>query len=213
LKTHPLGDEFRERLGFKSKDYQELMEKFNSFIRLDEPGLLPVWKVAHIKHPKLDTISPLLYQDPLKIIRFLLGHPPFAKDLTWGPVREYNDVNERVYTEAHTANWWWRLQEKLPNHATVVPIQWFSDKTHVTQQMGDRHVHTVYLTVMNLKSSLRRAVSRPACLPVAILPILPKKDKMGKALDANNKRQIFHTCMDEVFKCKCNNSIYLIFYY
>jgi hypothetical protein len=50
------------------------------------------------------------YRDPVDAIRFLLGQKQFAKELVWAPVREYGHSGDRIYSEMHTANWWWNEQ-------------------------------------------------------------------------------------------------------
>lgn len=52
------------------------------------------------------------YRDPVECARFLLGQPCFAKNTVFAPVREWNGDTPRrtVYSEMHTAEWWWETQ-------------------------------------------------------------------------------------------------------
>lgn len=52
------------------------------------------------------------YRDPVECARFLLGQSCFAKDMVFAPVTEWNgDIPKRpVYSEMHTAEWWWETQ-------------------------------------------------------------------------------------------------------
>ena len=50
------------------------------------------------------------YRSPLVCIRYLLKQPCFRDHLVYAPVREYNEAGERMYSEMHTADWWWSTQ-------------------------------------------------------------------------------------------------------
>ena len=57
------------------------------------------------------------YQDPVECVRFLLGQPCFAKDMVFAPITEWSgDIPKRpVYSEMHTAEWWWETQVCVTN--------------------------------------------------------------------------------------------------
>jgi hypothetical protein len=93
------------------------------------------------------------YQNPKDDIRFLLGHEPFESHLSYSFVRQYNDDDERIYSEMHTGDWWWETQEKLPEQATIVPVLIATDKTMLTQHHGDTSAWPVYMTIGNLRAS------------------------------------------------------------
>jgi hypothetical protein len=137
------------------------------------------------------------YKDVISIVRFLISHEPFTDNLTYAPIREYNSSGKRIYTQAYTANGWWDLQKQFPEGATVIPIQWMSDKTHLTQHRGDRTLHACYVSIMNLSRELRRSKIRPATLPLALLPIL---DKDISQREPDLKRRIFHDALSLIFK-------------
>jgi len=50
------------------------------------------------------------YRSPLSCIEYLLKQPCFRNHLVYAPVREYNESGERMYSEMHTADWWWAVQ-------------------------------------------------------------------------------------------------------
>ena len=112
------------------------------------------------------------YRGVLGAIRFLIGHPPFARDLAYTPIRQYNDNGSRIYTEMHTANWWWETQQKLPEGATVVPLLLATDKTVLTQHHGDTASWPVYLTIGNLSRQIRRKQTRPGSILLGFIPIV-----------------------------------------
>ena len=129
------------------------------------------------------------YRSVLDVICFLLGHPPFAPNLSYAPIRLLNKDDARVYNEMHTGDWWWETQLKLPPRATVVPLLLGSDKTQLTQLHGDQSAWPVYITIGNLDRQTRRAQKRPAVILLGLIPI-PR----GKA-DASAKADIYHEAM------------------
>ena len=50
------------------------------------------------------------YRSPLSCIEYLLKQACFRDHLVYAPVREYNQAGERMYSEMHTADWWWSTQ-------------------------------------------------------------------------------------------------------
>jgi hypothetical protein len=55
----------------------------------------------------------LYYRNPVQIISYLLRQRAYVNDLVYAPIREFNTDGERVYSEMHTAEWWWETQVKL----------------------------------------------------------------------------------------------------
>ena len=160
------------------------------------------WQKKALHYPEFNLQLVVHYVDIIEIVRFLIGHQPFEKDIVYAPIREYNSSHHRIYTQAHTADAWWKLQDQVPEGATVVPIQWMSDKTHLTDHKGDRYAHACYVSIMNISREVRRQNNRPATLPFAILPIVPKKDKacIGEKYTNELKRQVFHDAMEIIFE-------------
>ena len=84
------------------------------------------------------TTCAVYYCDVVQVLRFLLGHGPFKDSLTYAPERHYTPTDgTRVYSEMHTEDWWWSLQEQLGEGATVVPLLLATNKTMLTQHRGD----------------------------------------------------------------------------
>ena len=45
------------------------------------------------------------YGNIIYFIEFLLRYPPFTSDFVYGPIRQYNNENKRVYTKIQTGDW------------------------------------------------------------------------------------------------------------
>ncbi|KAJ7776026.1 hypothetical protein DFH07DRAFT_983220 [Mycena maculata] len=102
--------------------------------------------------------------------------------------------SNREFSEMWTAEWWWKIQELLPDGATLAPIIISSDKTQLTRFSGDKQAWPVYLSIGNLRKETRRTPSARATallgyIPVTKLEIFLKKNR------ATNAHQLFHNCM------------------
>ena len=124
----------------------------------------------------LSKLYQVLYFDILSIIKSLLGHRPFAPSLNYRPIRQRNLNGARVFSEMHTADWWWEMQDKLPDGSTVVPIILASDKTHLSRMHGDQQAWPVYITIGNLLRDVRRAQSRPGMMLLGMVPIIQETE-------------------------------------
>lgn len=50
------------------------------------------------------------YRDMVHCVEYLLAQTAYRKDMIYGPVWEHDGNGKRVYSEMHTADWWWDTQ-------------------------------------------------------------------------------------------------------
>ena len=55
------------------------------------------------------------YRNILDCVRYLLRQIAYRDDFIYTPWREYDSEGQRVYSEMHTADWWWDVQVQCPN--------------------------------------------------------------------------------------------------
>lgn len=55
----------------------------------------------------------LVHCNPVVWIQHLLGQSAYSNDMVYAPNWEFNSAGERVYSELHTADWWWDIQVPL----------------------------------------------------------------------------------------------------
>ena len=71
------------------------------------------------------------FRDPIQCARYLLGQRCFAEDMVYPPVKEWNgeEPPQRVYSEMHTADWWWETQvgSDATFHSTFLPYIWIQN--------------------------------------------------------------------------------------
>ncbi|KAJ3487506.1 hypothetical protein NLI96_g3483 [Meripilus lineatus] len=156
--------------------------------------------MGHDGKPLEETLE-LWYRDPVECIQELLGNPMFREVMSFVPERLFCDRLGKIrrIDEMWTANWWWKIQQLLPEGATVTPVILSSDKTKLSQFRGDKSAWPVYLTIGNIAKDVRRKASSHASILVGYLPI-------GKFECYNDKSrlfaryQTFHTCMRALLK-------------
>jgi hypothetical protein len=57
-----------------------------------------------------DGKTPVYYRDPVDCIEFLFQQSAFKEHMVYAPIKDYNELGERVYSEVHTCDWWWNEQ-------------------------------------------------------------------------------------------------------
>jgi hypothetical protein len=200
------GDErlapIRQLLSFTS--YDELMTRIRDIpygIKDDS------WTVREIEVGQ-DTIGSIpnhyqiRYRNVIRVIEFLIGHPPFANHLSYAPIRQFSGTgnDNRIYNEMHTADWWWRTQAEVPEGATIVPILLATDKTMLTEHHGDESAWPVYLTIGNLDRETRRKQTVPGSMLLGFLPVT------SEVVD-DSKANVYHAAMELILKRKQNSHI------
>jgi len=86
--------------------------KLDQFIKaLDPYQHLLVWNEGTFKHD--DHSSTFFYRDIVQCAEYLLAQPAYREDVVYAPVQEYDGSGERLYSEMHTADWWWKTQVRV----------------------------------------------------------------------------------------------------
>ena len=129
-------------------------------------------------------------------IKALLGSIPLKEHLTYSPYRQYGSDGERIYTDMASAEWWWEMQERLPEGATLVPVLLSSDKTQLTNHSGDQASWPVYLTLGNFSHEARRSRKLDALVMVALMPILSQKTSRAPRSHVT----VYHNSMKEILQ-------------
>ena len=169
------------------------MDQIPAGIRDDHWHALELIIETEVEGQALSTVI-VQYGNVISSIKFLLGHPPFASDLVYSPICQYND-DDRVYTEMHTADWWWNTQEQLSDGSTIVPLLISTNKTVFTQHYGNVAAWPVYLTIRNLKAKVRQKQTRPSSFFLGFIPIGALGDYKAKIWHAALSAMLGHKYM------------------
>ncbi|CAK5274931.1 unnamed protein product [Mycena citricolor] len=135
-------------------------------------------------------------RNPLDCIRELMQNPGFREHLRYEPTKVYRDAQgkEREINEMWTGDWWWKMQELLPEGVTISPVILASDKTQLSRFSGDKQAWPVYLTIGNIPKALRRKPSAQATVLIGYIPVT-KMHCFSQKLRGAAGQQFFHNCM------------------
>ena len=50
------------------------------------------------------------YRNVIGCVRYLIRQITYRPDMVYAPIREYDSSGDRLYSEMHTADWWWETQ-------------------------------------------------------------------------------------------------------
>jgi hypothetical protein len=50
------------------------------------------------------------YCNPVECIEFLMQQPAFREHMSYAPANEFNDAEDRIYSEVKSSDWWWNEQ-------------------------------------------------------------------------------------------------------
>ncbi|KAG8800252.1 hypothetical protein FRC16_003302 [Serendipita sp. 398] len=160
----------------------------------------PNWKSQHLIPMYGTPIGKIefLYRDPIEAIRYLFSCPNLATNMEYAPKMVYRDGSkeERIYSEMNTGDWWWRVQDTLPEGATIVPVILGSDSTHLTQFSGGKKAWPVYLSIGNINSRARNRPSQRAWMIIAYIPVVRFSD--GDEVHTTLIGRLYHQCLEMV---------------
>ncbi|KAI6143658.1 hypothetical protein BKA82DRAFT_28542, partial [Pisolithus tinctorius] len=140
---------------------------------------VPVLEVEGYK--TTDSIQ-LIWRDAEEVARSLFGNPIFGADMMFDPILITNALG-REYGEWFSAREAHRIQDSLPEGATIVPILAASDKTPVTRMTGGLEMHPLLISIGNIPGNIRMAATSHSWRCVAFMP------------DTEGNQMILQTCV------------------
>jgi len=57
-----------------------------------------------------DDYTSLFHRNPVECIEFLVQQPAFREHMSYAPAKEFNDAEERIYSEVKSRDCWWNEQ-------------------------------------------------------------------------------------------------------
>ncbi|KAG9092987.1 hypothetical protein FRC06_011717 [Ceratobasidium sp. 370] len=136
--------------------------------------------------------SYLFTHNIIEVVCDIMADPSFEDNMHFAAKRHWEDeaCTNRVYGDSWTTGWWWRMQLRIPDKsATIVPLIISSDRTTLSIMAGGQEAYPVYITVANIKKSVRRETNRNATVLLAYLPV----DEFDNAPSAQEKVRLKHT--------------------
>ncbi|KAG8916248.1 hypothetical protein FRC01_003278 [Tulasnella sp. 417] len=190
----------RQRTHVSFKDKQQFFKK------VDALPCGPKWEriIMTVKGDQLGPDGRVLTEsleiwarDPVECVKEILGNPSFKDEVSYSPRKEYLDpeMRQRVYTEMATADWWWKVQERLPKGATIASVIIASDKTQLSRMGGDKSAWPVYITIGNIGKATRRKPSQHATILLGYLPVTKLEIFSHTATRQLMGQDLFHRSM------------------
>ncbi|KAG1726100.1 hypothetical protein EDB19DRAFT_1945348 [Suillus lakei] len=163
-------------------------------------------KPANAVPPWMDQSHDVWYRDPHEVIRNMLGNPDYEKEMDYRPFREYSaDDDKRQWQDFMSGDWAWThadiiCQDPDTLGSTFVPVILGSDKTTVLVVTGANDYYPLYVSIGNIRNSVRRA-HRDAVAIIGFLA-MPKttKEHTADAKYRKYRRQLFHSSIAKILK-------------
>ncbi|KAG1862924.1 hypothetical protein C8R48DRAFT_603235 [Suillus tomentosus] len=176
------------------------------FTFMDTLPKVPQWRCTPMHTDGYATTHPvnLIWRDALEVVHHIFGNPIFANHMEYDPY-EINNNGEHEYREWMSCEHAFKIQDKLPIGATIVPIILASDKTPATRHTDSLEMHPMFLTIGNIHSEIRMKATLHAWECIAYIPSLEyitNSDYAG-LLEARLLlflQRFWHSCMDMVFE-------------
>jgi len=67
-----------------------------------------VWAKASIDDGRHATT--FYYRNIIDCVPYLIRQVAYSPDIVYAPIQKYDSSEERLYSEMHTAEWWWDIQ-------------------------------------------------------------------------------------------------------
>jgi len=87
------------RSAYTLRQHLDVLDPFSEYL---------VWTEAAIDDGQHATT--FYYRNVLNCVRYLIRQVAYKSDMVYAPMREYDSSGERLYSEMHTADWWWDTQ-------------------------------------------------------------------------------------------------------
>ncbi|KAI6139499.1 hypothetical protein BKA82DRAFT_3988476 [Pisolithus tinctorius] len=157
----------------------------------------PKWwsTVLEVEGYKTTDSIQLIWHDAEEVTRSLFGNPIFGADMMFDPILITNGLGQE-YSEWFSVREAHRIQDSLPEGATIIPILAASDKTPVTRMTGGLEMHPLLISIGNIPGNIRMAATSHSWRCVAFMPI-PKFD-VPKGNQTILQTRVWHKCVDIV---------------
>jgi len=87
------------RSAYTLRQHLDILEPFHEYL---------VWAEASMDDGRHATT--FYYRNIIDCVRYLTRQVAYRSDMLYAPIREYYSSGQRLYSEMHTADWWWDMQ-------------------------------------------------------------------------------------------------------
>jgi len=87
------------RSAYTLQQHLDILDAFREYL---------VWAEASIDDGRHSTT--FYYRNIIDTVRYVIRQVAYSSDMVYAPIREYDSSGEQLYSEMHTADWWWDMQ-------------------------------------------------------------------------------------------------------
>jgi len=87
------------RSAYTLRQHLDILDPFREYL---------VWAEASIDDGRYATT--FYYRNSIDCVRYLIRQVAYSSDMVYAPIPEYDSSGERLYSEMHTADWWWDMK-------------------------------------------------------------------------------------------------------
>ncbi|KAI6146976.1 hypothetical protein EDD17DRAFT_1767457 [Pisolithus thermaeus] len=149
--------------------------------------------------PWMSDVYDVWFRDPREVIHNILANSRFTDELDYVPYREYDASND----QRRWQDFMILGDDPTTGGATLVPVILGSDKTTVSVATGQTDYYPLYLSIGNVRNTVRRA-HRNAVVLIGFLA-MPKTTREHASTPAFRrfKRQLFHSSLTRILHSLC----------
>ncbi|KAF8598610.1 hypothetical protein BDV93DRAFT_593766 [Ceratobasidium sp. AG-I] len=165
----------------------------------------PIWKTAQVLAGRglYERSHTLYFRDICEVIRELIGARRFKDCMRYAPEHHWTSRDQkcRVYDEAWSGDWWWRMQYLIHNrNGTVVPLIIARDETILANNLRGKKAHPVYLSIGNISKVTQRKPTKRAMILVGYVPVNRFKDVLDKKTRRYFRGDLLHRSLEVIFE-------------
>lgn len=143
---------------------------FSMFYEGPRPDEVPEW---------MTTTYDVWHRDPRQLLHNVLANRDFHGEFDYIPFREFDTMKRRRWRDFMSGDWAWKeadliSQDPETHGAMLVPLVLGSDKTTVSVATGQNEYYPLYMSIGNVRNSVRRA-HRNAVVVLGFLAIPKSK--------------------------------------
>jgi len=86
------------RSAYTLQQHLDVLDPFREYL---------VWAEASIDDGR--HVTTVYYRNIIDCVRYLIRQVVYSSDIVYAPIREHDLSGERLYSEMHTADWWWDI--------------------------------------------------------------------------------------------------------
>jgi len=87
------------QFAYTLRQHLDILDPFHEYL---------VWAEASIDHGR--HAKTFYYRNIIDCVRYLICQVAYGSDMVNASIREYDSSRERLYSEMHTADWWWDME-------------------------------------------------------------------------------------------------------